>query len=108
PARPETRTVPADLPAALVVAPLGRRNLQDASGLVILDVLRSVEDREIAPYDLGRPIPFNLLCAGCPTRHAPLRVEYKDGVILDAFEQQPKALPGLPLGFNALPEPRKD
>src|SRR5262245_9800689 len=108
PARPETRTVTADLPAALVVAPLGRSNPQDASGLVILDVLRRVEDREIAPYDLGRPIPLDPLCAGVPTGHTPLRIEHKDGVILDAFDQKPKALPGLPLGFNTLPEARKD
>src|SRR5262249_5152516 len=44
PARPETRTVPADLPAALFVTPLRRRNLKDALRLAAPNILRRVED----------------------------------------------------------------
>src|SRR6266540_3024242 len=108
PARPETRTVPADVPSALLIAPFGRRNLQDALRLAAIDILRRVEDRKIAPDDLTRPVPFDPLDAGVPTGHATMLVEHKNGVILDAFNQRAKALPDLPLGFDTLPEPRKD
>src|SRR5215510_7876277 len=107
PASPETRTVIADLPAALFIAPFGRRNLLDALRLAALDILRRVENRKVAPYDLIRPISFDPLDAGVPTDHTTLRVEHKDGVTLDAFNQQAKALPDPPLGFDALPQPRK-
>src|SRR5262245_41486347 len=107
-ARPETRTVPADLPAALLVAPLGRRNPEDALRLVSLDVLTRVKDLKIASDDLICPIPLDPLCSGVPTDHTTLRVEHKNGVILNSLNQQSKALSGLPLGHDALPEPRKD
>src|SRR5882672_9839960 len=107
PARPETRTIPADLPAAHFVAPLGRRDLQNALPLAALNILRRVENRKIAPDDLIRPIPIDPLGSGIPTDHSPLRVKHKDGVLLDAFDQQPKALPGLPLSLNAPSEPRQ-
>src|SRR5262245_65230703 len=55
-ASPETRTVLADLPAALFIAPFGRRDLLDALRLAALDILPRVENRKVAPNDLIRPI----------------------------------------------------
>src|SRR5215475_3321497 len=95
------------MPAAHLVAPLGRRDPQDALRLAALDVLRRVEDRKIAPDDLIRPIPFNPFSSGVPTDHPPLGVEHEDGVILDAFDQQSKSFPGLPLCPNPRSEPRE-
>src|SRR5262245_4709697 len=107
-ARPETRTILADLPAALFIAPFVRRNLLDALRLSALDILRRVENRKVAPDDLIRTISFDPLGARVPTDHTSLRVEHKDGIILDALNQQAKALPDPPLCFDALPKPRKD
>src|SRR5262249_35766728 len=108
PARPETRTVSADLPAAYVVAPLGRRNPQDVLRLAARNIPRREENRKIAPHDLIPPVPVDPLGPGVPAGHSTLRVKHKDGVILDAFDQRPKAPSGLPLSFDGFPEPLKD
>ena len=48
------------------------------------------EELEGLPDDVGAPVALDPLCARVPARNDIVRVEHIDGVIVDAFDEQPE------------------
>src|SRR5690606_12369426 len=90
-ARPEQRTVLACAPAfvgyAADVACLGDLPPRLVRG----DVLRRVEVREVLAEDLRGGIPADALGAAVPAADEAVSVEHEDRIVVDAFDEQPKA-----------------
>src|SRR5690606_9733690 len=59
--------------------------------LVRGDVLRRVEMREVLAEDLRGGIPADALGAAVPAADEAVSVEHEDRIVVDAFDEQPKA-----------------
>ena len=79
-------------PAFFDVAALASSDLQLARRLPCREVLLRVEDGEMLPDDLFRPVPLDAFGAGVPGGDHPLGREHEDGVVGDAVDQLPEAL----------------
>src|SRR5207247_423743 len=90
--RPVAAAVLAHAPAAVLEAPVEGRGAQLLRGAPGGDVLRRVEALEGLADDLLGLVADDALRARVPARHATAGIEHEDGVILDAFEEQAKAL----------------
>jgi hypothetical protein len=51
-----------------------------------------VEAGNVLADDLIGLVAFALLCARVPARYIPRRIEHKDAIILDGFNQEPKRI----------------
>ena len=56
------------------------------------DVRRQIETREGLSYDFIGSIAFHHLGAGIPRFDDPFRIHHENGIVLNAFKQQPKRI----------------
>jgi hypothetical protein len=97
---PEHRTVLAHAPALVLEAAVGGSAPQLLVRPAPVHGLLRIKAREMLADDLASPVALDARGAGVPGSNVTLRVQEEDGVILDALDQQTKALL-VPLQFIA-------
>ena len=68
-----------------------------------LDVFRGKETGKVAPDNLFRTVALDALRPGIPAHNPALRVQHKDGVVLDSVEQHPVLFLAVPQRLFGLP-----
>ncbi len=89
--RPEAAAVLADPPTLPFEATLLERDAQRRGRQIDGAIFIGVELREVLTDDLLGGVALEPLGAGVPAAHHPLGVEHVDGIVADAFDQQPIA-----------------
>jgi hypothetical protein len=80
------------VPALVLEAALRHCDLQFVVGPAPVDGVLRVEAREVLPDDLLGPVALDPFGPRVPGGDVALRVEHEDGVIEDAFHQEPEPL----------------
>jgi hypothetical protein len=74
--------IPPNATAFLVLTFLGG-NLQFSFRLACKAIFLGIKNREVHPDDLGILVPFHPLSALVPSTDTAMRVEHKDGIVLN-------------------------
>eukprot|EP01022_Parablepharisma_sp_SALTPOND_P021769 TRINITY_DN435_c2_g11_i1.p1 TRINITY_DN435_c2_g11~~TRINITY_DN435_c2_g11_i1.p1 ORF type:complete len:948 (-),score=370.43 TRINITY_DN435_c2_g11_i1:3556-6399(-) len=100
--RPEARTVLAQAPAFVFEAAFAQGDLQVGGGQSGQAVLLLVEHGEMLAHDLLLQVTLGALGAGVPVGHGAIGIEHVEGIVGDAFHQQPETVFGVaPRLFHA-------
>src|SRR6185503_13340769 len=84
-----------DAPALFLIGAGAGCDLELAARLFAGEVFRDVELREVLPDDLVGAVAFDALGTGIPGENVAVRIESEDGVVANAFDEEPIESVGL-------------